>query len=75
MLGHQFGPSSVPSMSSTEICQLPKLTNIFAWGCRRILSEDREMVEKVLPEHLLTEMSVKADLPQTAFRKKRQVRI
>lgn len=40
--------------------------------CSRILSEDREMVEKVLPEHLLAEMSVKADLPQTAFRRLRQ---
>lgn len=48
---------------------------ILTWlcdACFRILSEDREMVEKVLPEHLLAEMSVKADLPQTAFRRLRQ---
>ena len=38
----------------------------------RILSEDKAMVEQLKPEMLLREISVKADLPQTAFRKLRQ---
>lgn len=38
----------------------------------RILSEDKAMVEQLHPEMLLREISVKADLPQTAFRKLRQ---
>lgn len=38
----------------------------------RILGEDREMVEALTPGALDVEVSVKADLPQTAFRKLRQ---
>ena len=38
----------------------------------RILSEDKAMVEQLRPDMLLREISVKADLPQTAFRKLRQ---
>jgi hypothetical protein len=39
----------------------------------RILSEDKAMVEELRPEYLAREVSVKADMPQTAFRKLRQV--
>lgn len=38
----------------------------------RILSEDKAMVEQLRPEMLPREISVKADLPQIAFRKLRQ---
>lgn len=41
-------------------------------SCRRILKQDKAMVENLLPETLGREISVKADLPQTAFRKLRQ---
>ena len=38
----------------------------------RILGEDKAMVERLAPAALDVEVSVKADLPQTAFRKLRQ---
>lgn len=38
----------------------------------KILSEDKAMVEQLRPEMLPREISVKADLPQIAFRKLRQ---
>lgn len=38
----------------------------------RILSEDKAMVEQLRPDMLAREISVKADLPQIAFRKLRQ---
>lgn len=38
----------------------------------RILKEDKEMVEKLRPEGILKEVSVRADLPQIQFRKLRQ---
>ncbi|KAK9837299.1 hypothetical protein WJX81_004912 [Elliptochloris bilobata] len=38
----------------------------------RILSEDKAMVEELRPDMLQREISVKADLPQMAFRKLRQ---
>lgn len=38
----------------------------------RILGEDKEMVERLRPELLGQEYSVRADLPQVAFRKLRQ---
>lgn len=38
----------------------------------RILTQDKAMVEKLMPEMLGREISVKADLPQMAFRKLRQ---
>ena len=38
----------------------------------RILSEDKAMVEQLRPDLLPREISVKADLPQIAFRKLRQ---
>ena len=38
----------------------------------RILTQDKAMVEKLEPEMLGREISVKADLPQMAFRKLRQ---
>lgn len=38
----------------------------------RILTEDKGMVEQLRPEMLPREVSVKADLPQIAFRKLRQ---
>ncbi|KAK9824593.1 hypothetical protein WJX72_011558 [[Myrmecia] bisecta] len=38
----------------------------------RILSEDKAMVEELRPDLLAREISVKADLPQIAFRKLRQ---
>lgn len=38
----------------------------------RILTEDKAMVEQLRPEMLPREISVKADLPQIAFRKLRQ---
>ena len=39
---------------------------------RRILTQDKAMVEQLAPEMLGREISVKADLPQMAFRKIRQ---
>lgn len=48
----------VLSWLSTEMC--------------RILQQDKAMVENLLPETLGKEISVKADRPQTAFRKLRQ---
>ena len=36
------------------------------------MSEDKAMVEQLRPEMLPREISVKADLPQIAFRKLRQ---
>ena len=41
-------------------------------GAHRILTEDKAMVEKLRPDMLQREISVKADLPQMAFRKLRQ---
>lgn len=38
----------------------------------RILQEDKEMVEKLRPQGVLKEVSVRADLPQIMFRKLRQ---
>jgi len=38
----------------------------------KILTEDKAMVEQLRPEMLPREISVKADLPQIAFRKLRQ---
>lgn len=38
----------------------------------RILTQDKAMVEQLRPDMLLREISVKADLPQMAFRKLRQ---
>lgn len=38
----------------------------------KILGEDKEMVERLRPEMLLHEYSVRADLPQVAFRRLRQ---
>jgi len=43
-----------------------------AGRARRILSEDKAMVEELRPDMLQREISVKADLPQMAFRKLRQ---
>ena len=40
----------------------------------RILTEDKAMVEALKPQALQREISVKADLVQTAFRKLREVR-
>ena len=40
----------------------------------RILTEDKAMVEGLRPDMLAREVSVRADLPQTAFRKLRQAR-
>ncbi|CAK0786996.1 hypothetical protein CVIRNUC_010212 [Coccomyxa viridis] len=57
---------------------LGPIFNLSAWdsvarqAMIRILSEDKAMVEQLKPEMLLREISVKADLPQTAFRKLRQ---
>lgn len=54
---------------------------VFNWGAwdglarqamMRILTEDKGMVERLHPELLSHEISVKADMPQTAFRKLRQ---
>lgn len=64
--------------SETAACRL--LSVLCCWPCIglesdqlcRILSEDKAMVESLHPEMLLREISVKADLPQTAFRKLRQ---
>ena len=47
------------------------LSNMHLCTCR-ILSEDKAMVEQLRPEMLPREISVKADLPQIAFRKLRQ---
>ena len=38
----------------------------------RILGEDRQVVERLAPDALDVEVSVKADLMQTGFRKLRQ---
>jgi hypothetical protein len=38
-------------------------------GLRRILTQDKAMVEQLRPDMLLREISVKADLPQMAFRR------
>ncbi|GLI62695.1 hypothetical protein VaNZ11_005371 [Volvox africanus] len=38
----------------------------------KILSEDKDMIEQLKPEQLMTEVSLQADLPQIAFRKLRQ---
>lgn len=38
----------------------------------KILSEDKAMVERLRPDLLVREFSVRADLPQVAFRKLRQ---
>jgi hypothetical protein len=55
-------------------------TGVFNWGVwdewaraamLRILGEDKAMVEGLRPDMLAREVSVRADLPQTAFRKLR----
>ena len=55
-------------------------TGAFNWGLwdgmarramLRILGEDKAMVEGLRPDMLAREVSVRADLPQTAFRKLR----
>ena len=52
---------------SPELCEAER-----AHGAHRILTEDKAMVEKLRPDMLQREISVKADLPQMAFRKLRQ---
>ena len=38
----------------------------------KIFSEDQEMVEQLRPDLISQQVSVRADLPQIAFRKKRK---
>ena len=58
--------NNIDSMHTNNVSQmLPPLS----W-CR-ILSEDKAMVEQLRPDLLLREISVKADLPQMAFRQAR----
>lgn len=67
-------------MHCSETAASRLLSVLCCWPCIglesdqlcRILSEDKAMVESLHPEMLLREISVKADLPQTAFRKLRQ---
>ena len=55
-----------------EFVNMCVLNSMMAAALRRILTQDKAMVEQLRPDMLLREISVKADLPQMAFRKLRQ---